>query len=136
MSYYNIRHSFARALALQSHSRNCNPAPELVLWKLTFQCVLFIDTYAYIYIYIYTYIYIYIYIFIYTCIVQRGVVFTDAGDSRRQTRLQLAKYWRSTGEVLARYWRGTGEVLARYWRGTGEVLASWLPLGGADTGER
>ena len=32
---------FAQALALQSHSRNCNPAPDLVLWKLMFQCVLF-----------------------------------------------------------------------------------------------
>ena len=32
---------FARALALQSSSRNCSPAPDLVLWKLIFQCLLF-----------------------------------------------------------------------------------------------
>ena len=32
---------FAQVLALQSHSINRNPAPDLVLWKPMFQCVFF-----------------------------------------------------------------------------------------------
>ena len=32
---------FAQALALQSSGRNCNPAPDLVLWKLIFPSVIF-----------------------------------------------------------------------------------------------
>ena len=30
---------FAQAFALQSSSKNCSPAPDLVLWKLILQCV-------------------------------------------------------------------------------------------------
>ena len=32
---------FARALATQSSSRNCSPAPDSMLFKLTFPCVFF-----------------------------------------------------------------------------------------------
>ena len=73
---------FAQALALQSSSINCSPAPDLVLRKLIFQNIVFsggvffsqtpvVMLYIYIYIYIYVIhvcICVYIYIYIYMCL--------------------------------------------------------------------
>ena len=71
---------FAQALALQSSSINCSPAPDLVLRKLIFQNIVFsggvffsqtpvVMLYIYIYIYMcYTCVYMCVYIYIYICV--------------------------------------------------------------------